>query len=44
MIDAVLPGEQLLEADEAARLGAPEPLFRNSEHLTKATLRGWTRR
>lgn len=38
-IDAVLPGDQLPEAEQAASLGAPELLFRYGKHFTKSTMR-----
>ncbi|WP_214317407.1 PadR family transcriptional regulator [Nonomuraea sediminis] len=39
VIDAVLPGDRLPEAEEAATLGAPELLFRYGKHFTKTTMR-----
>ncbi|GAA3474485.1 PadR family transcriptional regulator [Nonomuraea roseola] len=39
VIDAVLPGDQLPEAEQAAALGAPELLFRYGKHFTKSTMR-----
>lgn len=39
VIDAVLPGDQLPEAEQAASLGAPELLFRYGKHFTKSTMR-----
>ncbi|WP_283137585.1 PadR family transcriptional regulator [Rhizohabitans arisaemae] len=39
VIDAVLPGDRLPEAEQAAALGAPELLFRYGKHFTKSTMR-----
>ncbi|MFB9961363.1 PadR family transcriptional regulator [Sinosporangium siamense] len=39
VIDAVLPGDTLPEAEQAAALGAPELLFRYGKHFTKSTMR-----
>lgn len=39
VIDAVLPGDELPEVEQAAALGAPELLFRYGKHFAKSTMR-----